>query len=219
MSVFEKLRAVQMEIVATKDNYNSFGKYSYRSAESIMEAAKPVLDRHGLTLFVSDEVVSVGDRIYVKSTACLIADGTEPNSNDQTPGISVSGWAREADSRRGMDDSQLTGSTASYARKYALAALLLLDDNKDADSGNPADVGHGGGSVAPAENRGGGNGGLEAARERLVGRLGGLGVPAKAAVKFIQEELGFTGVSAIDNEPAIAQVLEWAETTYSGSPF
>lgn len=120
---WEKLSKIQQDLKAPKNLYNSFGKYSYRSAESILEAVKPMLQ--GLVLTVSDEMVEVGGRIYVKATAS-ITDGTTTHS--------VSAFARESEEKRGMDSAQVSGSTSSYARKYSLNGLFLIDDNKDADT-------------------------------------------------------------------------------------
>ena len=121
----EALSKIQSELVAPKDLYNKFGNYYYRSAESILEAVKPLLAKHNAQLTVSDEVVVVGDRVYVKATATL-TDGTET--------VSVTAFAREPSEKKGMDSSQITGATSSYARKYALNGLFLIDDSKDADT-------------------------------------------------------------------------------------
>lgn len=119
----EKLAKIQRELNAPKSRTNSFGKYQYRSCEDIMSALKPFLD--GVYVKVSDEIVNIGDRYYVKATA-VFSDGENSISN--------TALAREADSKKGMDDSQLTGATSSYARKYALGGLFLADDTQDADS-------------------------------------------------------------------------------------
>lgn len=119
------LQAIQSELKAPKNLYNSFGKYSYRSAESILEAVKPLLKKHGAQLTLSDEIVAVNDRIYVKATAS-ITDGTET--------VTTTAFAREPDEKKGMDGSQITGTASSYARKYALNGLFLIDDTKDADT-------------------------------------------------------------------------------------
>lgn len=122
-SLVARLSEIQSKLNAPKNQKNTFGGYSYRSCEDILQAVKPLL--LGLVITINDDIVGVGDRIYVKSTA-TITDGE--NS------ISTTAFAREAATKKGMDDSQITGSTSSYARKYALNALLLIDDNKDADS-------------------------------------------------------------------------------------
>lgn len=117
------LTEIQKKLKAPKSNYNSFGKYNYRSCEDILEAVKPLLGDNTLTL--SDEVVQIGDRIYVKATAVFRDGATETR---------VSAFAREAESKKGMDESQVTGTASSYARKYALNGLFLIDDTKDADT-------------------------------------------------------------------------------------
>lgn len=123
------LTEIQKRLKAPKSNYNSFGKYNYRSCEDILEAVKPLLGDNTLTL--SDEVVQIGDRIYVKATAVFRDGATETR---------VSAFAREAESKKGMDESQVTGTASSYARKYALNGLFLIDDTKDADTDEFAKV-------------------------------------------------------------------------------
>ena len=118
-----KLSEIQKGLKAPKGQFNAFGKYKYRSCEDILEAAKPLLG--DCTLQMSDEVVLVGDRYYVKATVSLYGDG-EP--------ISVSAFARESLAKKGMDESQITGTASSYARKYALNGLFCIDDTKDADT-------------------------------------------------------------------------------------
>ena len=118
----KKVAEVQRKLKAPKTQYNSFGKYNYRNCEDILEGVKPHLG--DMILTVSDEIVMVGDRIYIKSTA-TITDGEHSVSN--------SALARESLSKKGMDDSQITGTASSYARKYALNGLLLIDDTKDSD--------------------------------------------------------------------------------------
>ena len=122
-----KLMEIQTKIKAPKNLYNSFGKYRYRNAEGICEAVKPFLEEQKCALTLSDEIVEVGGRIYVKATATLY--DLETNEH-----LSVSAMAREADEKKGMDESQITGTASSYARKYALNGLFLLDDTKDADT-------------------------------------------------------------------------------------
>lgn len=125
MKLHEKLLAIQTKLKAPKGQYNSFGKYSYRSAEDILEAVKPLNAEQGLLLTITDEIKEVGGRIYVVATA-TVSDGTDE--------LKVSAFAREPENKKGMDDSQITGSTSSYARKYALNGLYAIDDNKDADT-------------------------------------------------------------------------------------
>ena len=125
--MLKKLMSIQTKIKAPKNLYNSFGKYKYRNAEGICEAVKPYLEEHNCSLTLSDEIVAAGDRVYVKATATLF-------DNETGEAISVSAMAREAEEKKGMDESQITGTASSYARKYALNGLFLLDDTKDADS-------------------------------------------------------------------------------------
>jgi hypothetical protein len=131
MSISKKLLALQTELKAPKDAYNSFGKYSYRSNESILIALKPLLQSHGVMMIVSDSIKEVGGRVYVEVTTTLTC--TETNES-----VSCTASAREPESRKGMDESQITGAASSYARKYCLSAMFAIDDNKDADSMKPA---------------------------------------------------------------------------------
>lgn len=121
------LAEIQALVKAPKGQFNSFGKYKYRSAEDIMESVKPVINPLGYWLIVSDEVVLIGTRFYVKATATL-TNGTNTYTS--------TAYAREEESKKGMDGSQITGSSSSYSRKYALSGLFALDDNKDADATN-----------------------------------------------------------------------------------
>jgi hypothetical protein len=119
------LEKIQQELKAPKGQYNSFGKYKYRSCEDIVEAVKPLLAKNGCQLTLSDDMVEIGGRVYVKATA-TITDGKETEV--------VTAYAREPDQKKGMDESQITGTASSYARKYALNGLLLIDDTKDPDT-------------------------------------------------------------------------------------
>lgn len=130
MSINDKLVNIQAALKAPKGQYNSFGKYSYRSCEDILEAVKPLLKKEGLALLITDDVVLIGERYYVKAS-CHLMDGENQ--------IVVSAFAREEETRKGMDGSQITGSASSYARKYALGGLFCIDDVKDADA-QPATV-------------------------------------------------------------------------------
>lgn len=127
MTFQQKVVAVQSELKAPKGQYNSFGKYNYRSCEDILEGVKPLLNKYGLYLTIDDAVELIGDRYYIKATATLF-DGDNC--------ISTSAYARESLDKKGMDSSQVTGATSSYARKYALNGLLCIDDTKDADTMN-----------------------------------------------------------------------------------
>lgn len=125
----KELIEIQSELKAPKNQRNTFGNYNYRSAEDILEAVKPLLKKHSCHLTISDEMVQLGDRFYVKASALL-------EKNDGSNGITVTAYAREEESKKGMDSSQITGATSSYARKYALNGLFCIDDTKDADFTN-----------------------------------------------------------------------------------
>lgn len=127
MTIIEKLATIQQELIAPKNQFNSFGKYNYRSCEDILEGLKPCLKKVNAAVTVTDEIVLVGERYYVKATAILHdAEGAGKIVN--------TAYAREEDSKKGMDASQVTGATSSYARKYALNGLFCIDDVKDADT-------------------------------------------------------------------------------------
>jgi hypothetical protein len=122
----EELRNIQAELKAPKGQYNSFGKYHYRSAEDILEAVKPLLTKYGVLMTITDDVIAVADRIYVKATVTI--------ENSKGVSKTVNAYAREPQDKKGMDDSQITGTASSYARKYALNGMFLIDDTKDADT-------------------------------------------------------------------------------------
>ncbi len=124
-TLHERLAEVQAELKAPKNQRNTFGGYNYRSAEDILEAVKPLLHEQGLLLTLQDEIQNVGDRYYIKAEAA-VTNGTDS--------ISTTAYAREEETKKGMDGSQITGTASSYARKYALNGLFLIDDTKDADT-------------------------------------------------------------------------------------
>lgn len=138
----KELQQIQTELKAPKSQFNKFGNYSYRSCEDICEAVKPLLAQYGCTLTISDDIVLIGEFTYVKATAML------KNSSGESE--STTAFARHAADKKGMDDSQLTGSTSSYARKYALNGLFCIDDNKDSDATNQ----HGKGDTPPPQSKG-----------------------------------------------------------------
>ena len=138
-ALFEVLSKIQKEMKAPKSQFNAFGKYKYRSCEDILEAVKPFLN--GTVLYISDEMVLIGDRYYIKATATL------RNGDDA---VSVTAYAREEAEKKGMDSSQITGAASSYARKYALNGLFLIDDTKDSDATNE----HGKGEAANSKPKG-----------------------------------------------------------------
>ncbi|BEO90651.1 ERF family protein [Fusobacterium nucleatum] len=130
MNIYEKLLNVQTELKAPKGQFNAFGKYKYRSCEDILEALKPVLNKYKLTFFINDEIVEVNNRNYVKATITII------NIEKPDEQIQTSALAREEEIKKGMDGSQITGASSSYARKYALNGMFMIDDTKDSDSTN-----------------------------------------------------------------------------------
>lgn len=128
MTAWEKLKVVQTKLNAPKNRTNTFGKYKYRSCEDILEAVKPLLAEVNASITLCDQIVNVGDRYYVEASAYF------HDCDDPDKFIGVDAYAREADGRPGMDPAQITGASSSYARKYALGALLLVDDQKDPDT-------------------------------------------------------------------------------------
>lgn len=124
----KELMAIQSELKAPKSQFNKFGGYKYRKAEDILEAVKPLLAKQKCTLIITDDVVLIGNRIYVKATATI--------KNEKGECETTTGWAREEETKKGMDGSQITGASSSYARKYALNGLFAIDDNADSDTTN-----------------------------------------------------------------------------------
>lgn len=133
MKIYEKLAAIQAELHAPKSQYNKFGNYSYRKAEDILEAVKPLLQKNACLLNCTDDLVLCGERYYIKATACITAieDGSQ---------VCTTAFAREELEKKGMDGSQVTGASSSYARKYALNGLLCIDDTADSDVTNTGDA-------------------------------------------------------------------------------
>ena len=136
MNIYEKLNRIQVELKAPKNSYNNFGKYKYRNLESILEALKPLLDKYKCVLTVSDDIELIGERFYIKSTATIVDIEFKKTEGDFSNRITTVAYAREEDSKKGMDASQLTGASSSYARKYALNGLFAIDDTKDSDDMN-----------------------------------------------------------------------------------
>lgn len=124
----KELIAIQSELKAPKSQFNKFGGYKYRKAEDILEAVKPLLAKQKCTLIITDDVVLIGNRIYVKATATI--------KNEKGECETATGWAREEETKKGMDGSQITGAASSYARKYALNGLFAINDNADSDTTN-----------------------------------------------------------------------------------
>ena len=130
--MMNELIKIQSELKAPKSQHNSYGNYDYRSCEDILGAVKPLLNKFGCTLTISDDVVMVGERIYIKAVATI--------TNSKGVSEVTTAFAREEESKKGMDASQITGSASSYARKYALNGLFAIDDTKDADTLNTSDA-------------------------------------------------------------------------------
>lgn len=169
MNVYEKLANVQTALKAPKGQYNSFGKYKYRSCEDIVESVKPLLKQNGLLLTMSDDIRHIEGRFYVVATATIIdiADGKS---------IESTAYAREEENKKGMDGSQVTGASSSYARKYALNGLFAIDDNKDSDSTNTGD--HEPKEEPKAESKV-----QKTPRQQLIARLCELGIDVNAYAK------------------------------------
>jgi essential recombination function protein len=129
MNIYEKINKIQVELKAPKSQRNNFGNYNFRNCEDILEALKPLLLREKIIIQLSDDLVQIGDRFYIKATATLI----DVESGEKH---STTAFAREELSKKGMDGSQITGASSSYARKYALNGLLAIDDTKDSDTTN-----------------------------------------------------------------------------------
>ena len=132
MTIYEKLLNIQVELKAPKSQRNNFGKYNYRSCEDILEAVKPLLKKEKCTLIINDEIEQIENRYYIRAVATLIDVETGEK-------IGTSAYAREEESKKGMDGSQVTGASSSYARKYALNGLFAIDDTKDSDATNQHD--------------------------------------------------------------------------------
>ena len=199
-AIYAALMAVQSELKAPKGQKNTFGNYSYRSAEDILEAVKPLLKENGLYLNISDDVVLIGDRYYIKATvtAVDIATGEAASST---------AFAREAAEKKGMDASQVTGATSSYARKYALNALFGIDDTKDADTDEYARTGQSGANrgqsktpaqapaqEAPQQNE------IHVARQELSAEIKRIGATKEEVVTVCKRMFGKT--SSADLTPA-----------------
>lgn len=125
--IYEKLANIQKELFVPKDNKNNFGKYNYRSCEDILTKVKPLCEKNGCVLFLTNKTIQVGERNYIEAYATLI----ETETGEKIESVAS---AREAESKKGMDESQITGTASSYARKYALAGLFCIDNERDADT-------------------------------------------------------------------------------------
>ena len=181
--IYKKLLMIQTELKAPKNQYNSYGNYKYRSCEDIMEAVKPLLLKNDITMRIYDDIVEIGGRIYVKATVVL-TDGTDSIENVA--------FAREEEIKKGMDGSQITGASSSYARKYALNGLFLIDDTKDSDATNTH-----GKDEKPEEK-----GKKETAKETKK-------EPEKPVLKASPKQIELLHTLVADGEPW-AKMLKWA---------
>lgn len=129
MKIYKKLLEIQKKLQSPKGQYNAFGKYKYRSCEDVLQTLKPFLAEQGLTLMLSDQLENIGERFYISAEAVLV-------DNETGETIKTKAYAREEETKKGMDGSQITGASSSYARKYALNGMFLIDDNKDSDDTN-----------------------------------------------------------------------------------
>lgn len=213
--IIAKLNAIQTRLHAPKGQQNKFGGYAYRSAEDITEAVKPHLAEHGVVLTLSDEVVEVGGRVYVKAAARL---------HDQNgDAVEATGFAREADTKKGMDDAQISGSASSYARKYAMNGLFAIDDGKDPDSNEqgeqvrkateqekksaPKKVE----KPKPQAEKPSGGSGLQGKRDKALGLLKSKKIPGGEFKLYLMTLGDWDGVPDIDSEAALDDLIAWAE--------
>ena len=164
-NVLEKLLSVQTKLKAPKSQYNAFGKYNYRNCEDILEAVKPLCKEVNALVYLTDDIVLIGERYYVKATAYFV------NADEFERPITVTAYAREEETKKGMDGSQVTGASSSYARKYALNGLFDIDDTKDSDTTNT----HGKEDVTPQPKPK-----QKTPREKLLDKLNEKGIDPKA---------------------------------------
>lgn len=191
MTVYKKLFEVQMELKAPKNQRNTFGGYNYRSAEDILEALKPVLAAHEATVFISDKVVvKENSWAYIESTATFVDIETGES-------VSSNGYAREAETKKGMDPSQITGSASSYARKYALNGLFLIDDSVDPDSDSHQKIT---GGESQGSNRKFSKDDVTALRLDLVKLATATGKDVNELEKRVATAIGLDSFEAINNQ-------------------
>lgn len=195
-----RLLRVQSRLKAPKGQYNSFGKYSYRSCEDILEAVKPLLVEEGLLLTLTDMPVVVGERFYMR------ADATVELADEESPEvIKVTGWAREDDVKKGMDGSQITGTASSYARKYALNALFLIDDTKDSDSEESARQQQGQQGARKQQQQSPWQQMLSA----FYGKCDARGFDPGETWGMMLRDLGFTELTEYSQKPMVDAAMAW----------
>lgn len=196
MTVYKKLFEVQQELKAPKNQRNTFGNYNYRSAEDILEALKPVLKEHNATVFLSDKIV-------VKENLWTYAEATATFVDIETgEAVSSNGYAREAETKKGMDPSQITGSASSYARKYALNGLFLIDDSVDVDSDSHQKIT---GGESKGSNRKFSKDDVTALRLDLVKFATATGKDVNELEKRIATAIGLDSFEAINNQHSFAK--------------
>lgn len=200
MTIYEKLLSIQTELKAPKSQYNSFGKYNYRNCEDILEAVKPLCAKYKAVSVMGDEVIQIGERYYIKSTARLIdleSDGVVENT----------AYAREEAEKKGMDGSQVTGASSSYARKYALNGLFAIDDTKDSDTTNNGQTTPKEGTKAKQTAK---TEAWKLTKSELVTKFGDVVSNAEKCIEYYEKSLGDIPYSEWDEETckAIRKDLE-----------
>ena len=194
----DKLLKIQQELKAPKGQYNSFGNYKYRSAEDILESVKPLLEKYNAVLTLSDEAVAVGDWVYIKATATLSDAEIKPEDKANLTSydaISVSAYARETETKKGMDASQITGSASSYARKYALNGLFAIDDTKDSDTDEQRKQ-----ADRPA--------GLDEAKAKVFAKMKKQNKNSKEMMEIIDKATGKVNLTTIDDANKVLEYLK-----------
>ena len=193
--VGEKLVTIQRELKAPKKQVNKFGNYKYRSCEDILEAAKPLVTRENCALVIADDIIQIGDRYYVKATATI-------TDNEDNSSISVSAFAREPEDKKGSDASQVTGAASSYARKYCLNGLFLIDDTKDADVTNTKKT------AAPKVEE---SEELKTLKKQIVDKCTELGGSKNEGVMALVKDKAYGNPNSIKTEEAAKKYLEALE--------
>ena len=201
MNIYEKLSAIQAELKAPKSQFNKFGGYNYRNCEDILEAVKPICKKYGTTLILTDEILQIGDRYYVHATAILFDYESKPDDIEMK-NIRAHAFAREEESKKGMDGSQVTGASSSYARKYALNGLFNIDDTKDSDATNTGD------SAPQGEHKS-----KPEAPPASQQQRGESNITEEQALTYSLKSGKYAGV-AFENVPI--EYLEWCDKNFSG---
>lgn len=214
MSIYTKLLNVQNKLKAPKGQYNSFGKYKYRNCEDILEAVKPHLYEENALVYLSDTIEMIGDRFYVKATATFVDCETKEK-------IEVFAYAREEESKKGMDGSQVTGASSSYARKYALNGLFDIDDTKDSDTTNNGETEAPVKKESPKKKeapkkkpQGLSEDSMNLINQKLLEYKQVSGIAVKTILKAVEMELGFT-VDSITDETQASKVVDFLTSCIS----